>query len=1289
MTAPAPLDPVTMPLTGAHAIEASAGTGKTYALALLYLRAVIEAKTPVEQILTVTFTEAAAAELKTRLRSRLIEAEALLARFPDAPPAQAADPDLLAVLERAQAWSAEPAARRAVQHRLETALLDFDRAAIATIHGFCQRLLQERVFETGDRFGREPIQDQSALVQEAVADFIARAWGDETANLSRALPLDTTRRRRLDAIARMACAHPEAAIRPEPGAGAGAGADADGRAGGDGAAGAPPLEALEADFEGALQALAQQASETLAAARRSLLAGVENQALHAGKFKADGVNASFTWLEQLARTQDRRLITMRQGALETRCRRLRQDYVHGAVKKQADPGDYAHPLFEAVESVTDRFLALHEAEAQWASRLEAQLAAESRAAVARRKAREGTLSFSDMISGVHRALEAEAGGDRRPLAEALRRQYPVVLVDEFQDTDTVQFQVFDRAFARACEAEGRAFIMIGDPKQSIYSFRGADVESYLEAHRGAGAHRHTMGVNHRSDASLVAGVQSIFSSAEHPFRDPRIELTPIEARHPDRLRPDPGGRVLSGVDCCLLESESEHTGPLRREVAEQAAADIVLDLEAGAEIPGGTRPESTRPLHPGDIAVLCRNSRQLQAMAEALTRRGVPSVRTSEDSVFAAPEAEEVDRVLTALADPADAGARGAALATPLFGHTADALARLLDDEAAQAAWRDRFERWHRQWRDRGFIEAWRTLVAESGTIPRLAGEQGGERRITNLLHLGELLHRYAAREHLGPGGLLRWLRRMRAEPQTLTAEERQLRLETDARAVQLSTIHKAKGLEWPLVYVPFAWNDAPQAPAPPLLVRATEPGEPPLILDVGSEALETRKKTSQKNAWQEAMRLLYVALTRPRHRLRFYVAAPAKGGASTLFELIGEKRLSGARAWAHALGEKTHGAVRAVACRANKTPTRRWFSQETSPASLAARPPGPARPGLCTSSYSALAGRQSSPFEPDYDAESPPEPTESTEHTEHTESGPAPGTGPEQAPAPGAPPVLPLAALPGGLGTGLIVHELFESLFGDKRLPADPGALAELARERVAPLLKRVGLAAPHTREHARERASEAPRRDWAGPLATAVTRCLTRPLAPGLPPLATLPPTARACEMNFALRAGAPDRPEQFLTGRHLHEAFSAGAAGTPAAAYAGHVRSLPPRNIRGFLTGFIDLVVESGGTWYLLDWKTHRLGPHPADYAPEKLRAAIVEHDYVLQYHLYALALRAVLAGRVPDFDYAQHFGGIAYVFLRGVSAPEPHAGPGDPMPGVFVDRPEPAVLDALDHALGRQP
>jgi len=157
----------------------------------------------------------------------------------------------------------------------------------------------------------------------------------------------------------------------------------------------------------------------------------------------------------------------------------------------------------------------------------------------------------------------------------------------------------------------------------------------------------------------------------------------------------------------------------------------------------------------------------------------------------------------------------------------------------------------------------------------------------------------------------------------------------------------------------------------------------------------------------------------------------------------------------------------------------------------------------------------------------------------------------------------------------------------------------------------------------------------------------------------------------------------------GRHLHEAFSAGAAGTPAAAYAGRVRSLPPRNIRGFLTGFIDLVVESGGTWYLLDWKTHRLGPHPADYAPEKLRAAIVEHDYVLQYHLYALALRAVLAGRVPDFDYAQHFGGIAYVFLRGVSAPEPHAGPGDPMPGVFVDRPELAVLDALDHALGRQP
>ncbi|MGH7822474.1 MAG: UvrD-helicase domain-containing protein, partial [Candidatus Binatia bacterium] len=421
---------------------------------------------------------------------------------------------------------------------------------------------------------------------------------------------------------------------------------------------------------------------------------------------------------------------------------------------------------------------------------------------AARKQRRNVMSFDDLLVRVRDALRGTHGN---ALAARVRERYTAALIDEFQDTDPIQYEIFDRIWHRA----GAPLFLIGDPKQAIYAFRGADVFTYLEGRKAAAAAHH-LTVNYRSDPGLLAALNVFFAESPTPFRIPGIEYHPVD---PDPRRRDalgPPDEMTAPLRILFLggsETKGKRrtiTQPKVKEYLPRAVAgEIVRLLERRSEIAADKRGER-RPIEPGDIAVLCRANWQARDVQAALQDLGVPAVLHGDRSVFESDEARDLLAVLEAIAEPSDPRLIRSALVTTLIGATANRLVELGDDDEEWDRYVACFVDWRDTWVERGFMRAFRRLLDEPvighEKVPaRLLALPRGERRLTNVLHVAELLHKESVTGHRGPHELIDWCRReIDDAPRAgeLAPEELQIRLESDARAVTLTTIHKAKGLE-------------------------------------------------------------------------------------------------------------------------------------------------------------------------------------------------------------------------------------------------------------------------------------------------------------------------------------------------------------------------------------------------------------------------------------------------------------------------------------------------------------
>ena len=517
-----------------------------------------------------------------------------------------------------------------------------------------------------------------------------------------------------------------------------------------------------------------------------------------------------------------------------------------------------HPFFTAC----DRLAAAHEPlSASYTQRcyaLKVALWEFCQQELRRRKRRRQAVSYDDLLLNLEEALQSPQGHE---LAAALRHRYPVALIDEFQDTDPVQYRIFRQVY----QGTTAPVFFVGDPKQAIYSFRGADVFAYLRACRDVD-HHYTLDVNWRSDPGLIQAVNTLFASAHRPFLFDDITFHPVQPAPQQAEALHEHGCQVSELRLWFLEGREDGRRVSKTDAtflaAQATAAEIARLLTLGAH---GAAQVGSRPLSGGDIAVLVRTHREGRVVRDALLRQRVASVQLGQDNVFNSWEAMELERVLRAVANPSSESLVRGALATVMLGHTGEQIYAMPEDEQL---WEDRvaaFYDYHYLWRDRGFASMLRTLLSQEHVAPRLLGFQDGERRLTNLLHLAELLQAAADRQRTGMEGLLKWLEERR-RTEASDDEEEQLRLESDEHLVKIVTIHKSKGLEYPIVFCPFLWSGGLWSRKEPTLSFHHPDAEYQPVLDLGSTRLDASRAYACHEEVAENLRLLYVALTRARH---------------------------------------------------------------------------------------------------------------------------------------------------------------------------------------------------------------------------------------------------------------------------------------------------------------------------------------------------------------------------------------------------------------------------------------
>jgi exodeoxyribonuclease V beta subunit len=942
----------------------------------------------------------------------------------------------------------------------------------------------------------------------------------------------------------------------------------------------------------------------------------------------------------------------------------------------------------------------------------ARLAAAARDELESRKRALAVMSYDDLLVRL-RGVLLGPHGDRA--VARLRSRYRAVLIDEFQDTDPVQWEIVHRAFV----AQDVALVLVADPKQAIYAFRGADVHAYLTAAASAGAQA-TLATNRRSDQRLIDALDALFGAARlgHPgivyrtvrataaHQQPRLRGAPCDAalriRVVDRSQP-----------LVELTQRGFASAPSAREyVARDLADDIVALLRSDATIrTGGRAPRGAAGVTagqaasdgdvavlPGDIAVLVRSHRQARLIHRELEAAGIPAVLGGAGSVLATSAAVDWLTLLAALERPASPPRARAAALTPFLGWSAERVARASEEQLE--ALHQQLHGWARLLRLRG-VAALGEAITQGERLPaRLLRERGGERRLTDLDHVGEVLHAVATAERLGTAALTAWLRQRIAAPdRDGEADELTRRLESDADAVQVLTIHRSKGLEFPIVYCPFLW-DPPWSPsdARPVFFHDQQTGE--RAIDVGLEGAGyvAHRELAEDEERGEELRLGYVALTRARHQTVVWWVGSYSSPDSSLSRIAFARAEDGEiprRAGAVPTDAEAIARLGTIASRAPGAISVEWSRLGRKPSSWSERPQPQAELSTASfdrrldarwrrTSYSDITAAAHEAWlagEPDAWVASEPE--EPLRLDEPPEPLPAPVLTPRVDRDGGSTEelkevALTLAAMPSGARVGSFVHRLFEAIEFDA-----PDLNAEL-RAHAAELAARSGVDTGDMEA-----------------LVAGLADAIRTPLGPrdGSLRLRDVGRSDRLDELEFELPLAGGDRVTGTVTLRGIAALLRERLApAEPVAAYAARLEDpLLRRELRGYLTGSIDLVVRLGGSggarYALIDYKTNRLAGAQEQlrawhYRPAALAAEMSRSHYVLQALLYCAALHRYLRWRIPGYDPQRDPAVVHYLFLRGMQGARTPVLDGQRL-GVFSWQPPGALVAALSDLLDGVP
>lgn len=1168
---------------GVTLLEASAGTGKTYALARIFLRLIAEEGVEVGKILTVTFTSAATEELRDRIRSLLVDAHETLLDEPK--PGE--DPTFTRLRSLTDVKEEE------CIRRIKLAITCFDEAIISTIHGFCNRVLSENSFESQSLFEAELYKESREMAMEAVQEY----WREKFASV-----------------------HPVVSAAVST-------------------ANLKPKEMT--DFFNALPktqeySLGFEQGVVMEDVVASLTSGFENLRVAWSEGQAEyadyvthclAKNARpKTNLERNARILDQALL---QDEPSPSAMKILDEMRASKLKPKREFASRDKPSFS---DDAELFWSLLE-EFGLALRVDCIRYLEKR--MEQWKTKRALLFYDDLLCLTAKAI-AKPDADGSALRSSLQEAFAAALIDEFQDTDPVQFEIFSRLFG---EGNRHWLYLIGDPKQSIYRFRGADLEAYFDFAKKTNAVKYSLNTNYRAVPALVDSVNAFFASSEKPFLHEELQFVPVCPNKDCEAEKEKAYAEKNESDAVFVIRELEcesHGEPkadeARRAIRRDMANEIHRILSEGNL--GGNRVGAK------DIAVLVRSNQEAREVWEYFRKRGLAAVVFTDVSLFDSPEAKELLWVLEGLVNARNERAVKRSMATGLLGMTSKDFQLWQDEPAQWDEWVGIFRECRETWRQKGIYVALSELFRKTRAIPRNLKRPDGERRITNFLHLAEILHQVTSTNPLAPSSLVVWLR-TRIERRDESNDEYQLRLESQSESIRILTVHKSKGLEYPIVFLPsFSFQSGNKGDA---FKYHRDDGR--LVVDLKRFGDEDALALGKLEEEQEDARVLYVALTRAAARCYLYhapVRISAKGRVPAQVRMM--------RSW---LGQELEDEDDDSCLRQSNTIERQaqsWvkgLSGQAEYHSFSSGEPDFHVPDRVVDRAAPTDSLQASRWDPNRKIPMAKivESFSGLSRQVGFDGRDLDGLGEDRDKQEDfwGEEKTPILQFPAGAKAGNFMHELFECLNF-----SDPSNWGNLVDEKLI--------------EH------QLDSKQWGPVILEMVGQVMHTELQPGFS-LNGLNAADRLEEMEFHFP----------MASGFLPEITASLPNGSMLKKYLGRLNQEDYRRMeeRGYLKGLVDLLFRVEGRYYVLDWKSNKLGGSAEGFGEKEMEKEMLTHHYVLQYHLYLVAVHRFLQSRIRDYSYERNFGGVYYLFVRGMKVGSDQ--------GIYFDLPDFETVRILENHL----
>jgi len=1227
-------------LTGTNLIEASAGTGKTYAISGLFVRLIIESKFTADQILVVTFTKAATDELKERIRKKLMEAKEAFIK------GSGADSFINEMIQKTDN-------HKQTIDRLHDALVDFDRAAIFTIHGFCQRILHENAFETGSLYDTELITEQDSLLLEISEDFWRKKLYRQSPEFINYLLKNKNIKGPEDFLKLLGRAKTRD-IKIIPG-----------------------IKKAEIKSLDAYRGTFKRLKSMWHGSRDEVIDLLNDPSLKATTYGSLKVISMADHMDNFTAAKSTGFPLFNKF----------DNFTTMKIIKSTKKNQIAvyHEFFNFCDELKHIYSELEAEFDNYTLFLKTQIFEYAKSEIIKRKKKKNIQFYDDLLYNVRDALRQDAQETKdNALAKAVRQKYRAALVDEFQDTDFIQYEIFTRLFS----LKESSLFMIGDPKQAIYGFRGADIFSYMKAASSADS-KYTLFENWRSKPGLITAVNTIFSNVKLPFVFGEIIFDKAKPVKKSDLKTDVKSDLKFGVKndkqnallklwyvdsngapgfasgYAVARKGTKGEKPVNKPFNKSDAVMLISNAVSG-EIARITS-HTDNPAKTGDIAVLVRTNRQAGIIKDSLSKRNIPSVLYSAGNIFDSDEAMEMERVLSGIAEPGNERRLKSALVTRFLGVSSQELDSAENMAQGLETWMAGFREYFKVWNKYGFICMFRLFMTQEEVKKRLLSLDDGERRLTNLLHISEILHKESEEKNAGMAGLIKWLSEQR-DPSTPRLEEHQLRLESDELAVKIITIHKSKGLEFPIVFCPFCWESS--------LVKDKEKKDKEIVFhdinknrsltfDIGSKEIEDHIALAQNELLAENLRLLYVALTRAK-KLCYLVwgrinKAETSAMAYLLHDLLHDKNIvktddivaeikkrfnrlgdDEIQADLKLISDKSNGAIE-LSLIPDENDLKYKPIVEKGKNLFCRKFNGKIDRKWKISSYSSLVYDKIQDNElPDHDSIYMPKFKTTDSHNDFQNfSGQF-----EQTDDPEKNDIF---SFPKGAKPGIFFHDIFENIDFKQDI-------ADIKESLITDKLHEYGFDLK-----------------WKNVVGDMITNVISTPLFTDRKSflLSSISGKDRINEMEFYF-------PLKTVTPKKIRKIFSDYGGINIPAEFPSNMERLSFSPSKGFMKGYIDMIFRYKEKFYLVDWKSNHLGNSTGDYKKAFLDRIMSEDLYILQYHIYLLALDQYLRLHLPEYSYESGFGGVLYLFLRGI---DKHQGPEF---GIYRDIPSSDLI----YALGRE-